>query len=304
MIETRRGFLTSAAALAAASRVAAAEAGAPLPTVRLGKHEVSRLVVGSNPFSGASHFNPILDQLMREWMTPERILEILKRCEQAGIRTWQLHNDPKLLDCLRQYRAEGGKMNCIILSDFKEPKQTLPELAKMGPIGIAHHGERSDVLLRTRQMDAIPDFLKAARDVGVMAGISTHNPAVIDHVESKGWDPDFYMACVYRRSRTPEEVRAEFGEATVGEPYFEKDPERMCKMIRQTRKTCFAFKILAAGRAFKPPQTVEQAFRFVFENIKPQDCVIVGLYPRFKDEITQNAQLTRRYAADPRISED
>jgi len=105
------------------------------------------------------------------------------------------------------------------------------------------------------------------------------------------------MACLYRRSRSPEEVRAEFGETTVGEPYFEKDPERMCKAIRQTRKPCLAFKVLAAGRATRTPQAVEDAFRFAFSNIKPQDCVIVGIYPRFKDEIAQNAELARRYGA-------
>jgi hypothetical protein len=41
---------------------------------------------------------------------------------------------------------------------------------------------------------------------------------------------------------------------------------------------------------------VERAFRYAFENIKPQDCVIVGMYPRFKDEITENAGLASRFA--------
>ena len=27
----------------------------------------------------------------------------------------------------------------------------------------------------------------------------------------------------------------------------------------------------------------------------PQDGVIIGMFPRFKDEITQNAQLARKY---------
>ena len=31
------------------------------------------------------------------------------------------------------------------------------------------------------------------------------------------------------------------------EIYLEEDPPRMFKMIRQTRRTCLAFKILAAG---------------------------------------------------------
>jgi hypothetical protein len=294
MTGTRRAFLGTAAGLAAAG-LNAAPAEASLPTLRLGKYELSRLVLGSNPLAGASHFNPILDQLMKEWNTPEKVMEILKRCEQAGYRGWQLHTDPKLLDCLKRYRAEGGKMHAFTLSDYKDPKGSIAELAQTGVIGIVHHGERTDIALRERKMDDVNEFIKAAKGAGLLAGVSMHNPAVIDHIEGKGWDPDFYMTCVYRRSRTPEETRAEFNEATVGEPYFEKDPERMCKMIRQTKRTCFAFKILAAGRNIKNPQAVDNAFKFVFSNIKPNDGVIIGMFPRFRDEITQNAGLAVKY---------
>lgn len=296
MLTTRRDFLTSVAALAIAGRTAVA-AETPLPTLRLGKFEFSRLTLGSNPLAGASHFNPILDQLMREWMTPERVMEILRRCEQAGLRSWQLHNDPKLLDCLRRYKAEGGQMHCFSLSDYQDPVASVKELAKQGVVGVVHHGERSDRYFREKSMDNVRDFINATHDAGLLAGVSMHNPAVLDFVESKGWDADFYMTCVYRRSRLPEEQRAEFGEAVVGEPYFEKDPERMCKMIRQTKKTCFAFKILAAGRDIKTKPAIERAFQFVFDHIKPQDGVIVGMFPRFKDEITENAALVRRYGA-------
>lgn len=293
-MDTRRSFLASAAGLAAAGRSPASD-GAALPAIRLGQHEVSRLVLGSNPLAGASHFNPILDGHMREWMTPDRVMEILRRCEKAGYRAWQLHTDPKLLDCLRRYKAEGGKMHAFSLSDYKDPKGSIPSLAKAGLIGIVHHGERTDIHFRERKMDEVNEFLKAVRDTGLLAGVSTHNPAVIDFIEGKGWDVDFYMTCVYRRNRTPDEQRAELGEAVVGEPYYEKDPERMCKMIRQARKTCFAFKILAAGRNIRAPQAVDRAFRFTFENIKAQDGIIIGMYPRFKDEITQNAELTQKY---------
>jgi hypothetical protein len=297
MPDTRRNFLASAAALAMAGRTVASAETPSLPVLQLGKYEMTRLTLGSNPLAGASHFNPILDQLMREWMTPERVMEILQRAEKAGIRSWQLHNDPKLMDCIRRYKAEGGKMNCFILSDYKDPAGSVAELAKLGVVGVVHHGERSDIAYREKKMDQINDFVKAAHDSGVLAGVSMHNPSVLDYMEGKGWNADFYMTCVYRRSRTPEEQRAEFGEATVGEPYFEKDPERMCKMMRQTKKTCFAFKILAAGRNIKSKAAIEQAFKFVFDNIKPQDGVIVGMFPRFKDEITENAGLVRRFGA-------
>jgi hypothetical protein len=294
MSATRRTFLTSTAGLAAAG-LSSATPEAALPAIRLGKYEVSRLVLGSNPLAGASHFNGILDALMREWMTPERVMDILKRCEEAGYRAWQLHTDPKLLDCLKQYKAEGGKMHAFSLSDFKDPKGSIADLAKAGVIGVVYHGERTDVNLREGKMDDVNDFIKGVHDAGLLAGVSMHNPAALDHIEGKGWQPDFYMTCIYRRSRTPEETRKEFNEATIGEPYFEGDPARMCKMIRQASKPCFAFKILAAGRNIKSPKAVDGAFQFVYQNIKPQDGVIIGMFPRFNDQIKQNADLARKY---------
>ena len=120
---------------------------------------------------------------------------------------------------------------------------------------------------------------------------------MVDYVEGRGWDNDYFMTCLYRVTRTPEDSRREFGEAPLGETYFEKDPERMCKMIRQTKKTCFAFKLLAAGRGIDPAPKVEQMFRFVFSNIKPQDAAIVGMWPRFKDEPEENAGAVRRVLA-------
>jgi hypothetical protein len=68
----------------------------------------------------------------------------------------------------------------------------------------------------------------------------------------------------------------------------------MSKVIRQTSKTCFAFKILAAGRRTDTPQALDAAFEFAFSNIKPKDCVLVGMYPRYKDEVGENTERVRR----------
>src|SRR5579883_3231861 len=121
MLKTRRNFITATAALAVAGQTAKSAGTPSLPVLKLGKYEMTRLTLGSNPLSGASHFNPIFDRLMDEWYTPERVMEILQRCEAAGIRSWQLHNAPKLMDCVRRYKNDGGKMNCFILSDYKDP---------------------------------------------------------------------------------------------------------------------------------------------------------------------------------------
>jgi hypothetical protein len=298
MSASRRTFLGSSAALALSS----AAPSAKLPTVRFGQHELTKLVIGSNPFYGYSHFNSLLDRFMRDYYTPERRLEVLKRAEQAGINTWQVHyNDPTIED-FKRYRAEGGKMNVLLLADFELIKnwKLLPAVAKLGFIGIGHHGNRTDERFRSGQMAVVRDFIDAVHDAGATAGVSMHNPAVLEYIEERGWPVDYYMTCMYRVSRTGEETRREFGEAPLGESFMEKDPERMCRVVRQTKKTCFAFKVLGAGRVVNRPEQMEAAMKFVLAGIKPQDAVIVGMCPRFKDEIAENVELVRRLAGELR----
>jgi hypothetical protein len=293
----RRAFLQTSAGLAASA--AAAESAPALPTVQFGKTKITRLIIGSNPFYGYSHSNRALDQCMREYYTQDRRMEILHAAERNGINTWQLHYDTQPIEDFKRYRAEGGKMHLILLADFelmKNPK-LLPDVAKLGPLGIGHHGNRTDERFRAGQKELVRDFLKAVRDTGVMVGLSAHNPGVFDTVESEGWDIDYYQCCLYRVSRTPEEMRQHFGEMTVGEPFMENDPDRMCKMIRQTKKPCLAFKLLAAGRAAGSPAAVEKAYRFAYSNIKPGDAAIVGMFPKFRDEVKENADLVRKVLA-------
>ena len=66
------------------------------------------------------------------------------------------------------------------------------------------------------------------------------------------------------------------------------------EVARKTSKTCFLFKILAAGRVARSPEEVDKAFKEAFDNIKPQDCIVVGMFPRFKDEVKENCDRVRR----------
>jgi hypothetical protein len=176
----------------------------------------------------------------------------------------------------------------------------MPEVVKkMQPLGIGHHGNRTDERFRAGQKNKIKEFLKAVRDTGVMVGLSTHNPAVVETAESENWDVDYYQTCLYFVSRTPEEARRIYGEAPLGEIYMEKDPERMCKMIRATRKPCLAFKVFGAGRTVSSHEAVETSIRFALANIKPADAIIVGFYPRFSDQVRENTEIVRGILSEP-----
>jgi len=294
---SRRSFLQVSAGLGATAAWADTPKAPLLPTVQFGPATITRVVIGSNPLFGYSHFNGVLDRAMREWMTADRRVETLHRAEAAGINTWQLHYSPDTISDLKRLRAEGSKLNVFLLGEGELQKNfgMIPEVAKHGFVGIAHHGNRTDDRFRAKEMHVVRDFTKRVRDTGAMVGVSMHNPLVMDYIESAGWDVDYYMTCFYQVSRTREEARALMGgEAPLGETFLEKDPARMTAMVRKTKRPCLGFKILGAGRAGWERGQIEAAFKFAYANIKPGDAVIVGMWPKFKDEITENAQVARK----------
>ena len=293
---TRRTMLASAALPAAA----ALAADPPLPTVQFGPHKISKLVIGTNPLMGYSHFNQILDRTMREWMTPERRVETVLGAEAAGITTWQLHYHADTMAIVDEIRRRGSKMQMFLLSDFELHKDfsMIPAVARKGFLGMAHHGNRTDEAYRSKNMDRVKEFVMRVKDTGLMAGVSMHNPEVMDYIEDSGWPVDYYMTCFYRVSRNREEARALMnGEAPLGETFLEKDPDRMSERIKRTKRPCFGFKILAAGRAGFATEQIQQAFKGAFARIKPNDAVIVGMFPKFKNEMAENASIVRQLLA-------
>lgn len=302
--DTRREFLKKAGALAGAlaavgyagsSTAAAAET--TLPQIRLGKYSLSRLICGANPFNAGSHLSVFVNNQMREYFTPEQILKTLRRCQEVGINCWQ--SGVGNLDLYRRLVDEGSKMHFLAI-DSGGP-ESIEKLAKGGCIGIAHHGETTDHRFKSGQLDKINDYLKRVRDAGMLVGVSTHMPAVVDAIESKGWDLDYYMTCVYERHRSAEDLEKLLGQAPipVGEVYLPNDPPRMFQAIQKTKRACLAFKILAAGRLSERAEWVERAFRDTLAAIKPSDGVIVGIYDRYSDQPAQNADLVRRFNPRP-----
>jgi len=311
---TRREFLKGASVVAAGLMAGPTAVPAEpnlLPTVELAGREITRLIAGGNPLYGYSHFNGILDKLMVEYFTDEQLIKFLLDCQKAGLNTWQSNFKERTRRQYPKIRAAGCTMNWLCLSDPWDvnPRANTPEeihdammkcvdiAAPAKPIGMAHHGGGTDLLFREGKLDMIKDFINKVHDLGFPAGISTHNPAVVEAVEEKGWKNDYFMNCFYRVTRELEDFRREIGVEPVGETYLASDPPRMCKMVRQTKKTCLGFKILAAGRKCESSQEVREAFKFAFANIKPGDATIVGMFPKFSDQVTENARIVREIAA-------
>jgi hypothetical protein len=176
----------------------------------------------------------------------------------------------------------------------------LTEVLKLQPVAVAHHGGVTDSLMRQGKKEQIHDFVKRVHDAGLPSGISTHCPQILAELDDEGWENDFFMSCFYYLSRTVEERRELSSEEHLGYNWLRTDPERMAAQIRKVQRPCLAFKILGAGRLTgdreKDVKSIEQAFAFAFQNIKPTDGVIVGMFPVYSDEVAEDARFARKYA--------
>ena len=313
---TRRSFLQSTAAVTAAlTGVPALDArllslangptGTTTPTpkpstalqvpkMKFFDTEISRMVLGVNPFCGYAHYNNNFSGAMKAWYTPERVCAVMHECTRYGINAFNYVALERLPEDWLRFVAEGGKMH-LIMQVLSNDEDTARLAKTLKPLAMFRQGEVTDIAYRTGTMDKVRDWCKRVRDMGVIVGVGTHKPEVISQIEEEGWDVDFYAGCVYNRTRTREEWKKVLNGEIMemeNEIYVQSDPPRMYSVMRQTSKPCFAFKILAAGRI--ADNGIEQAFRTAFSSIKPNDGVLVGMFPRAKDEVRENAEIVQR----------
>ena len=309
MSDTRRSFLQTAAGVAAgitgtamaADTQVSGQAAQPLackplppspiqvPKVKFGKAEIGRLVCGVNQLYGFSHFNSILGTVMKDFYTPDRVCDLLHQCNRYGINTYNYVAVPRAQEDLEKFESQGGKIN-LVCQGAEDPA---PMIKAVKPLAVYAQGEWIDKYFQQGRMDEAKEWTKKVRDLGTMVGIGTHNPQVIAQVEEQNWDVDFYAGCVYYRTRSKEEWKKLLGGELVegqSDCYVQSDPPKMYRVLRAAKKPCFAFKIMAAGRV----SNAEQAFRTAYESIKPTDCVFIGMFPRVKDEVHENAERVQR----------
>ena len=278
---------------ALAGPIAGAMAAEKLPQVQMGKWKVSRLIVGGNPISGNSHVSGQLDREMADYFTAAKVKQLLRECERAGINTWQSRGDRHIMRLLNEYRLEGGKIQWIAqtASELADIPRNIRSIADMKPVGIYHHGTQTDRFWRAGKIEQAREMLKVIRQTGVLVGLGTHIPEIVDYTESKGWDLDFYMTCIYNLSRTPEEAEKLAGQPVLGEFFWDPDREKMLQRVRQTSKPCLIFKVYAASRQCGSAGQMLAALRLAASYAKPTDCFVIGMYPKRKEQVRENCRL-------------
>lgn len=261
-----------------------------LPTMKIGDLEISRLIVGSNPFTGKSHLDAATDDDMRAHFTKERVFSMLQSCEAAGINAVQSRGSMPMMGLLKQYRDEGGHLLWLAqtgkeLATFEEELDCMMQYA---PAAICIHGELSDALYLAGELERLGTLLDVMRRKHLPVGICSHFPEVLEYAEEKGLRPDYYMASVYNlfypdRSHDQD---------PTGERFEVSDVPRMYQTICQLSAPTVALKILGAGRRCATQEEVRGAFLEAFASMKVGDGVLVGMFDKYVDQVRLNASYT------------
>jgi hypothetical protein len=238
---------------------------------------------------------------MVEFYTMPAIQDLLDECFRQGIDTFQSRGDRHQMRAYLEHTLRGGKMQWIAqtASEFRDIPANVAEIARYRPIAIYNHGTHTDNLWHGGAIDGVRDIVKAVHDQGLPAGVGTHIPEVVEYIEDRGWETDFYMCCFYNLARSYKGAPAVDRDAYARDQFPAEDPERMAAVIRAVRKPCIAFKIMAAGRNCTTPEATEKAFRFAFSRIKPTDVVDVGMFQKYGNQAAENARLVRKILAAP-----
>ena len=164
-------------------------------------------------------------------------------CERAGINAHQFSSAANTAEVLRTVRERGSKMQFICLDAGRAGIKAMVEATR--PIAMVHHGGVTDTLFREGKSGEVHDYVKAAHDQGVLAGVSAHNPDCIKRIADEGWEVDFFMTCFHFLTRDHGGARCRRLE--IAYPFYADDPAAMTAVVRQVKQPCLGFKILAAG---------------------------------------------------------
>jgi len=263
-----------------------------LPTMKIGDLDVTRLIVGSNPFTGKSHLDAAADADMRGYFSEEQVFAMLDRCAEAGINAVQSRGSMPVMGILHRYRVRGGNLMWLAQSgkNLLTFDEELDAMMKCAPAAVCIHGELADDLYLSGQLDKLGGLLDKIRRKNVPAGICAHFPEVLLYAEEKNLRPDYYMASLYNLMQPDRSHDVN----PTGERFEDSDIPKMYEAIRALSAPTFALKILGAGRRCATQEQVRAAFTEAFASMKPGDGVLVGMFDKYIDQPRLNAA----YAAD------
>ena len=142
-----------------------------MPKGKIGKVEMSRLIIGGNVLGGGAHARDLMyvSRLMRAYNTTEKVMECLQLAEENGI---DMNFDGGRR--ITNYNKErGGKMRWMAQVHPKADDLTSASQRAIdqGAIGAYLWGAQADRWVQTNRLDLIDGFVSFLKKNGLLAGV-------------------------------------------------------------------------------------------------------------------------------------
>jgi hypothetical protein len=241
-----------------------------MPTIKLGDFQVSRLILGSNPFWGFWHGNP----RKPEEYSQEGRKAVMEAAAAQGITAIWTPGYKEWIVLWNEYKEQGGKLETWIgqPDGYKEVslEDQITACAKNGGRAVSVQGENVDEAMGKKDYEKLKRWLGLIRDLGLSAGLASHHPENILTAEDQRLPVEFYHL-------------------TLGVPNsFENEArDRTLNTVRQIDKPMVVYKVFGAGR-FEP----KDAIPYVLKTIRRKDGLCVGVDN--PEQLSENAGFVRR----------
>ncbi len=266
--------LEEKALLAAAERKPAAalpgDSIRGLPTGKIGKVTISRIICGGNLISGFAHSRDLIyvSGLLRQYFTDDKVMETFEICEELGINTAILRLDEHCIRIINKYwNDRGGKLQWVaqVKMTSTDPTSEAKAAIDNGAIGAFIHGGVADTFVANHRVDLLAKAIEFIKQNGAIAGIGGHSVEVPMAFEKAGINVDFYMKTLHSHQYWSAERQPE------NDNIWSKTPEKTIEFMKTVTKPWIAYKVMAAG-AIHP----KDAFTYAYEG--GADFICAGMF--------------------------
>lgn len=235
--------------------------------VTIGNRSFSKILCGTNPFYGHSHFSAARDAEYLTRFDAPTIERTIRACLRRGVNAVESPANQQIVSILSTLR-DGisqpihfvGTTRIDETSDMKSHQRKLSFLLENRAEICIIHSQYVDRPRKTDSVEGLERLIEQIHAAGLLAGISTHRVRTIELCETQGYGIDAYMFPLNLA-----------GFVYPGYDGSESVQERV-DVVRGVSKPFILIKALGAGRI--PPR---EGLQFVAENAKSNDLISLGL---------------------------
>jgi len=249
-----------------------------IPAGEIAGMKVGRMMLGGNLLTHYTHSRDLqyVYNLAAKYNTPEKIFETMRIAEAHGINAVVIHTAPGVVDGMREYKKQGGKIHWIICSiapineEMAEYTQSCQECVDAGVDSLYLWGVHADGLVGR------PDLIKKAvttmKSFGVPVGIAAHKLEVVELCEQEKIKSDFYLKTFHHRNYPSANLNHD--------SHWCDDAQKVIDVMAKVERPWIAYKTMAAGAI--PPRN---ALEYTFAN--GADFTVFGMFDYEIDEDTR-----------------